>query len=98
MAIPLDDKSYRYSAGFVATEIVEQYDVIPVTGRPEQSYFALINTGLNNLLIAFGNDVVAPLEAAFWVIPQRGSFEPLAGFHARGVSHMFIKGLYFIHA
>lgn len=36
--------------------------------------------------------MVAPLEAAFWDIPPRGSFEPLAGFHARGVSHMFIKG------
>jgi len=85
-------KNYRYSAGFEATASPVEYTLVPINGRPHESYFALINTGTGSLYIAFGDKGVTPADVDYIEVSPGGSFEPLAGFFSKGDIYMNAKG------
>ena len=91
MSIVIESKAYRYTENFTATVGALEYSVDPIRGRPENSYFVLLNTGSASIEIAFGDDSSTEPTDFFSIAPG-GSYEPLHGFFTRGRVNMWVKG------
>ena len=91
-AIAVVSQIHRSSVSFTAGASIQEYNISPLKGRPEDSYFALLNTGAADLDVAFGEPGVEPALSGFFTIKALGSFEPLLGFLAKGQVNMFVTG------
>lgn len=90
--VTIEARPYRYTSGFTATATVTSYAIQPVTGRPEQSYMAVFNSGAAVLQISFGEDGTPPSSDDYFPLQPGQPLEPSPAFFSKGAVTMYITG------